>query len=156
MFYNVLLALRECLCQNFYLNGSARGKLVFDNEWDANPCPGHHCYWPQCHLLSMPVEPLSVFLPHILHKPQLFVVSLYSYVSFHIPGLSAQSPHSPPWPLTHRYEKMIQALKKPEYEDDDLSLGEEEDASPDYLTSRRPPPPPRPRGTSGPGKRGEC
>ncbi|XP_050688675.1 zinc finger protein 729-like isoform X2 [Eriocheir sinensis] len=60
----------------------------------------------------------------------------------------------PPRRRGARYEKMIQALKKPEYEDDDLSLGEEEDASPDYLTSRRPPPPPRPRGTSGPGKRG--
>ncbi|KAG0725829.1 Zinc finger protein 208 [Chionoecetes opilio] len=60
----------------------------------------------------------------------------------------------PPRKRGTRYEKMIQALKKPEYEDEDLSLGEEEDASPDYLTSRRPPPPQRPRGTSGPGKRG--
>ncbi|KAK8382304.1 hypothetical protein O3P69_015324 [Scylla paramamosain] len=60
----------------------------------------------------------------------------------------------PPRRRGARYEKMIQALKKPEYEDEDLSMGEEEDASPDYLTSRRPPPPPRPRGTSGPGKRG--
>lgn len=49
---------------------------------------------------------------------------------------------------------MIQALKKPEYDDDDFSLGDEDDASPDYLTYRRPAPPPRPRGTSGPGKRG--
>ncbi|KAK3877816.1 hypothetical protein Pcinc_017506 [Petrolisthes cinctipes] len=60
----------------------------------------------------------------------------------------------PPRKRGARYEKMIQALKKPEYDDDDFSLGDEDDASPDYLTYRRPAPPPRPRGTSGPGKRG--
>ncbi|XP_071515684.1 uncharacterized protein [Panulirus ornatus] len=60
----------------------------------------------------------------------------------------------PPRRRGARYEKMIQALKKPEYDDDDFSMGEEEDVSPDYLTYRRPPPPPKPRGTSGPGKRG--
>lgn len=50
---------------------------------------------------------------------------------------------------------MMQALKRPEYDDDDdFSMGEEEDISPDYLTYRRPAPAPRPRGTSGPGKRG--
>lgn len=50
---------------------------------------------------------------------------------------------------------MMQALKRPEYDDDDdFSMGEEEDVSPDYLTYRRPAPAPRPRGTSGPGKRG--
>nr|XP_045593858.1 zinc finger protein Xfin-like isoform X2 [Procambarus clarkii] len=53
-----------------------------------------------------------------------------------------------------RYEKMIQALKKRENDDDDFSMGEEDDFSPDYLTYRRPPPAPRTRGTSGPGKRG--
>nr|XP_053657397.1 uncharacterized protein LOC128706520 [Cherax quadricarinatus] len=53
-----------------------------------------------------------------------------------------------------RYEKMIQALKKRENDDDDFSMGEEDDFSPDYLTHRRPPPAPRTRGASGPGKRG--
>ncbi|XP_069991086.1 zinc finger protein Xfin [Penaeus vannamei] len=61
----------------------------------------------------------------------------------------------PPRRRGARYEKMMQALKRPEYDDDDdFSMGEEEDISPDYLTYRRPAPAPRPRGTSGPGKRG--
>ncbi|CAL4227330.1 unnamed protein product, partial [Meganyctiphanes norvegica] len=60
----------------------------------------------------------------------------------------------PPRKRGARYEKMLAALKKPDYDDDDFSLGEEEDVSPDYLTYRRPAPPPKPRGTSGPGKRG--
>ncbi|XP_068202334.1 zinc finger protein Xfin-like [Palaemon carinicauda] len=58
----------------------------------------------------------------------------------------------PPRRRGARYEKMIQALVKSEYEDD-FSM-EEEDFSPDYLTHRRAPPPPKAKGTSGPGKRG--
>lgn len=53
-----------------------------------------------------------------------------------------------------RYEKLMQALKRPEYDEEDFSMGEEDDESPDYLTYRRPPPAPKIRGTSGPGKRG--
>ncbi|XP_076033526.1 uncharacterized protein LOC143020721 [Oratosquilla oratoria] len=61
----------------------------------------------------------------------------------------------PPRRRGTRYNKLIEALIKHENEDDDFSDGgEEEDASPDYYTYRRPPPPPKPKGTSGPGKRG--
>ena len=45
-------------------------------------------------------------------------------------------------------------MKKYDHEDGFVS-GEEDDFSPDYLTYRKPVVPSKPKGTSGPGKRGK-